>query len=118
MTRRFGRAEPGVRVEDSIPRNFGRNVTVLGSLSCKGLAAVMTVDSATDAIVFRTYVNQVLAQTLRLGDVVAMDNLSVHKVAGIEQAIEDADADATLIYRPPFPLLARALTHRKLLGKA
>jgi transposase len=100
MTRRFGRAEPGVRVEDSVPRNFGRNGTVLGSLSCEGLEAVMTVDSATDATVFRTYVSQVLMPTLRPGDVVGMDNLSVHTVAGIEQAIEDAGA--SLIYLPPY----------------
>ncbi len=100
MTRRRGRATPGVRVEDAVPKNFGRNVTVLGALSCQGLEAVMTVDSATDATVFRTYVNHVLIPTLRPGDVVVMDNLSAHKVAGIEQAIEGAGA--TLIYLPPY----------------
>lgn len=100
MTRRYGRAEPGVRVEDSVPRNFGRNVTVPGSLSCEGLEAVMTVDGATDATVLRTYVNQVLAPTLRPGDVVVMDNLSAHKVSGIEQVIKNAGA--TLIYLPPY----------------
>lgn len=100
MTRRFGRARPGVRVEDAIPRNSGRNVTVLGALSCDGLDAVMTVDSATDAEVFRAYVNSVLVPTLQAGDVVVMDNLSAHKVAGIEQAIEAAGA--RLIYLPPY----------------
>jgi transposase len=100
MTRRRGRATPGVRVEDAVPKNFGRNVTVLGALSCHGLEAVMTVDSATDATVFRTYVNHVLIPTLRPGDVVVMDNLSAHKVAGIEQAIEGVGA--TLIYLPPY----------------
>jgi len=100
MTPRFGRAPTGVRVEDAVPRNFGRNVTVLGALSCKGLDAVMTVDSATDAQVFRTYVNNVLVPTLQPGDVVVMDNLSAHKVAGIEEAIESAGA--RLIYLPPY----------------
>lgn len=74
MTPRFGRAPSGVRVEDAVPKNFGRNVTVLGALSCMGLDAVMTVDSATDTQVFRTYVNNVLVPTLHPGDVVVMDN--------------------------------------------
>ena len=100
MTRLRGRATPGVRVKDAVPKNFGRNVTVLGALSCHGLEAVMTVDSATDATVFRTYVNHVLLPTLRSGDVVVMDNLSAHKVAGIEQAIESVGA--TLMYLPPY----------------
>jgi transposase len=60
----------------------------------------MTVDSATDAQVFRAYVNNFLVPTLHRGDVVIMDNLSSHKVAGIEQAIESAGA--RLIYLSPY----------------
>lgn len=100
MMRRGSRATPGVRVKDAVPKSFGRNVTVLGALSCQGLEAVMTIDSATGATVFRTYVNHVLIPTLRPGDVVVMDNLSAHKVAGIEQTIEGVGA--TLIYLPPY----------------
>jgi hypothetical protein len=87
MTRRYGRATRGQRVHDAVPKNFGRNVTILDALSWYGLDAVMTVDSATDAEVFRAYVSRVLAPTLRPGDVVVMDNLSAHKVSGIEAAI-------------------------------
>lgn len=100
MTRRYGRAAAGQRVHDAVPKNFGRNVTILGALSCYGLDAVMTVDGATDTEVFRAYVSQVLAPTLRPDDVVVMDNLSAHKVAGIEAAI--TAAGAKLIYLPPY----------------
>lgn len=100
MTRRYGRAAKGQRVLDAVPKNFGRNVTILGALSCHGLDAVMTVDGATDAAVFRAYVEYVLAPTLKPGDVVVMDNLGAHKVTGIGAMI--AAAGAKLVYLPPY----------------
>lgn len=100
MARRYGRGPGGARVHDDVPKNWGRNVTILGALSCTGMEAVMTVEGATDAAVFRAYVNQVLVPTLAPHDIVVMDNLSVHKVAGIEQAI--VAAGAQLIYLPPY----------------
>jgi hypothetical protein len=75
MTRRFGRAARGQRVHDAVPKNFGRNVTLLGALSCQGLDAVMTVEGATDAAVCRAFVTAVLVPTLHPGDMVVMDNL-------------------------------------------
>ena len=100
MTRRYGRAQYGRRVADAVPKNFGLNVTILGALSCNGLDAVMTVEGATDTAVFRAYVEQVLVPTLVADDVVVMDNLSVHKVSGIREAIEATGA--RLIYLPPY----------------
>jgi hypothetical protein len=100
MTRHYGRAVRGQRVHDAVPKNFGRNITILGALSWYGLDAVMTVEGATDAEVFRAYVSRVLAPTLRPGDVVVMDNLSSHKVAGIDNAI--TSTGAKLIYLPPY----------------
>jgi transposase len=100
MTRLFGRAPRGQRVVDAIPKNHGSNVTLLGSLSCDGMEAVMTVEGATDAAVFQAYVDQVLSPTLTPGDIVVMDNLGAHKVRGIREAIEAAGA--TLLYLPPY----------------
>ena len=100
MSRRYGRARRGMRVHDAVPKNFGRNVTILGALSCSGLDAVMTVDGATDTAVFRAYVDQVLVPTLVADEIVVMDNLSVHKVSGIRESIEAAGA--RLIYLPPY----------------
>lgn len=100
MTRRYGRARRGQRVHDAVPKNFGRNISILGSLSWYGMEAVMTVEGAVDAAVFRIYVKHVLVPTLRPGDVVVMDNLSVHKVADIESMI--TGAGARLVYLPPY----------------
>jgi transposase len=100
MTRRYGRAPRGKRVYDAVPKNFGRNITVLGALSCHGLEAVMTVDGATDTAVFRAYVTHVLVPTLASDDVVVMDNLSAHKLPDIEKAIQATGAQ--LVFLPPY----------------
>jgi transposase len=60
----------------------------------------MTIEGAVDGLVFKTYVEQVLAPTLVSGDVVVMDNLGAHKVAGVTKAIEARGAKA--IFLPPY----------------
>lgn len=100
LTRAFGRAPPGERIQDAVPKNHGKNITVLGALSPRGIDAVMTVEGATDAAVFRVYVEKVLLPTLAPGEVVVMDNLGAHKVKGIREAIEGAGGQ--LIYLPPY----------------
>ena len=100
MTRLYGRAPPGERVIGTVPQNYGANVTMLAALGSQGVEAVMTLDGATDAEVLRAYVEQVLRPTLRLGDIVIMDNLRAHKAAGIREAIEQAGAQ--VLYLPPY----------------
>jgi transposase len=100
MTRLYGRAPKGERVIGAVPRNFGANVTMLAALGSQGVEAVMTIDGATDAEVFRVYVEQVLRPTLRPGDIVILDNLRAHKATGIREAIEQAGA--RLQYLPPY----------------
>jgi transposase len=100
MTRLYGRAPAGERAVGSVPQNYGPNVTMLGALGTQGLQAVMTVDGATDADVFRTSVKQVLGPTLSPGDIVVMDNLQAHKAVGVQQAI--ARHGARLLYLPPY----------------
>ncbi len=100
LTRLYGRAPRGERALGSAPQNYGQNVTILGALSCTGLEAVMTVDGATDADVFRAYVREVLGPTLRQGDIVIADNLSAHKAVGVQETI--AATGARLLYLPPY----------------
>lgn len=100
LTRRYGRAAPGGRVEDAAPFNPGPNVSVIGALSCRGIGAVMSIEGATDGAVFLAYIRQVLAPTLAPGDVVVMDNLSAHKVAGVREAVQAAGA--TILYLSPY----------------
>src|SRR6266487_36151 len=69
MTRLYGRAPKGERVLGTVPQNDGENITLLGALSLEGIPAVMTVNGATDAEVFRTYIKHVLGPTLVPGDI-------------------------------------------------
>ena len=55
---------------------------------CDGLTAPLVVDGAINGEVFLAYVEQQLIPTLRKGDIVVMDNLSSHKVAGVKEARE------------------------------
>lgn len=100
MTRLYGRGERGARVIETVPQNYGENITMLASLSVAGIEAPMTVNGAVDGIVFKVYVEEVLGPTLTTGDVVVMDNLPAHKVAGIKELIEARGAK--LIYLPPY----------------
>jgi transposase len=59
------------------------------------------------------YIERSLAPTLKRGDIVVMDNLPVHKVAGVQEAIEAVGA--TLLYLPP--LFARPEPHRNRIQK-
>ena len=100
MTRRYGRAAPGVRVVESVPHNYGENVSLLAAIGVKGVSAPMTVEGAVDTEVFRAWTEGVLGPTLEPGDIVVLDNLSVHKVAGIAESI--ARRGARLEPLPPY----------------
>ncbi len=100
MTRLYGRAPKGERVVGSVPQNYGQNVTVLAALGPQGLHAMMTVEGATDADVFRAYVKHVLGPTLAPGDIVVLDNLGAHKAVGIQQML--ARRRVRLLYLPPY----------------
>ncbi len=71
-------APKGQRAHCSVPRNRGANTTVLSSMSMEGMGPSLTVEGATTSVVFEAYVEQVLAPTLRRGQVVVMDNLCAH----------------------------------------
>jgi transposase len=66
----------------------------------EGLSAPLVVDGAINGDIFLAYIRQHLAPTLKPGDVVIMDNLSSHKVAGVREAIEAVGA--TLMFLPPY----------------
>lgn len=100
MTRLYGRAEGGQRVQDTVPGGHWKMLTILGAMDRNGMLATMTVEAATDREVFLAYLDQVLCPKLRTGHVVVMDNLSAHKVDGVRQRIEDCGA--SLLYLPPY----------------
>lgn len=100
MTRRYGRQRRGRRLVDKVPHGHWKTTTFIGALRHDGLTAPLVVDGAINGEIFLAYVQQQLAPTLRPGDIVVMDNLASHKVAGVRKAIEKAGAK--VVYLPPY----------------
>ena len=99
MARRFGWAPRGERCRMSVP--FGwKTKTLVAALRWDRIDAPMTIDGALDGASFLAYVEQVLAPTLSTGDTVVMDNVPLHKVAGVGEAI--AAKGASLLYLPAY----------------
>ena len=93
-------APRGQRARCSIPRNRGRNTTLLASMSVEGMGPYLAVEGTTDREVFEAYVEQVLAPTLCIGQVVVMDNLSAHKGHKVKELIEKRRCE--LLYLPAY----------------
>jgi transposase len=100
LTRRYGRATLGTRVVEKTPCGRWQTTTFLGALRAEGFIAPLTVEGAINGPLFRSWVEQHLAPALAPGDIVVMDNLSSHKVAGVRAAIEAVGAE--LRYLPPY----------------
>jgi transposase len=100
MARRFGRSPRGERVTGAVPYGHWKTSTFVAALRHDGLTAPLVLDGAMNGEAFLAYVQQCLAPTLSRGDVVIMDNLPAHKVAGVREAIEQTGAQ--LLYLPPY----------------
>jgi transposase len=96
----YGWSKKGQRARCAVPRNRGKNTTVLASMSLEGMGPSLAVEGATTTRVFETYVERILAPTLRKGQVVVMDNLSAHKGEGVRELIEGRGCE--LLYLPSY----------------
>lgn len=100
LTRWFGRAAPGERVVEATPGHSGAHYSVVAAIGWNGVQAPWLLEGAMDAIAFETYVQAVLAPTLRVGDIVLLDNLSAHKGERVRRLIEARGA--RLEFLPPY----------------
>lgn len=100
MTRLSGRAPVGKRLVDKIPHGHWKTLTLIAALRVGGVTAPYVVDGPMDGPAFIAYVEQVLVPTLKRGNIVFMDNVRTHKVAGVAEAIEAAGAK--LRYLPAY----------------
>jgi transposase len=100
LSRRYARSLQGTRAHDAIPLNRGKTTTIVSSVRLDGTTVSMLIDGAMNGEKFKDYVQNHLVPHLRKGDVVVMDNLACHKVAGVREAIEGAEARAA--YLPPY----------------
>lgn len=100
MTRLYARAPKGERAYAKVPRNRGKNTTLLASMSSEGMGPCLAVEGSTTKAVFEAYVERVLAPSLRPGRVVVIDNLGAHRGERVRELIEARGC--SLLYLPPY----------------
>lgn len=104
LTRTHGRAPKGERLVAAVPRNHGPNLTCLAALTATGMGPSLVFEGALDGAIFTPWIAETLVPSLRPGQLVILDNLSVHKVAAARQAIEAAGCQLRFLpaYSPDF----------------
>lgn len=100
MTRSHGRALRGQRLIDKTPHGHWKTTTLIGALDVHGMRCSTVVDGAVNRDVFEAFVEQVLLEQLKPGDIVVMDNLSSHKGERVTELIESVGAEVR--YLPPY----------------
>jgi transposase len=104
LTPLYARAPKGQRANDRVPRNRGKNMTLIASLSQDGVGASMIIEGAANALAFEAYVEHFLSPSFQPGKIVVMDNLQVHKSARVHQLIEERGCRLLFLpgYSPDF----------------
>jgi transposase len=100
MARLRGRCARGERLRAGVPHGHWKTTTFVAGLRLSGLSAPMVLEGPMTQAMFLAYVEQILAPTLRPGDLVILDNLPAHKGAAVRAAIEATGA--TLLRLPPY----------------
>ena len=100
LTRLYGWAPQDQRATGSVPRNHGKNTTLVAALAPDGLHEPWLIEGAMDTMTFEWYISEQLAPTLRPGQVVVVDHLSAHKAARIREAL--AARGCALLFLPPY----------------
>ena len=100
MDRLRSRAPKGERAYGKVPRNRGKNTTLIASMSLSGMGESMCVQGATDAEVFEVYVEHFLAPTLSERQVVVLDKLGAHRPKRIRELVEERGAE--LVFLPSY----------------
>jgi transposase len=111
----YGWAPHDHRATGSVPRNHGKNTTLVAALTPDGLHVPWMIEGAMDTPTFEWYITEQLAPTLRPGQIVVLDNLSVHKAARIRQAIEARRCQLLFLpsYSPDFTPIEQAFSKMK-----
>lgn len=116
LTPLYARAPKGQRAYGQVPKNRGQNSSLIAALSLdEGVCAVMTLEGAIDGIAFQVYVKEVLAPTLRPGQIVVLDNLQVHKNQVVREMIKAQGCELLFLpsYSPDFNPIEQAFSKLK-----
>ena len=121
LTPRYARAPKGERAFGKAPRNWGKNVTLISSVTLSGMGASMSIEGSSDTDSFGIYMRDILAPGLKSGQIVLMDNLSVHTSGWVRELIEERGCQLWLLpsYSPDLNPIEEAFSKVKhLLRKA
>jgi len=116
LVARYARAPRGQRAHGKAPRNWGPNVTLISSINLEeGLGASMSIEGSADRESFSLYLEEVLCPALRRGQIVVMDNLSVHKSRSVRELIEDRGCELWFLpaYSPDLNPIEEAFSKAK-----
>ena len=122
LTPRYARAPRGERARGKAPRNWGKNVTLLSSITLEeGMGPSMSIEGSSDTDSFGIYMREILAPSLKRGQIVLMDNLSVHTSGWVRELIEEKGCQLWLLpsYSPDLNPIEEAFSKvKQLLRKA
>jgi transposase len=116
MTRLRARAPKGKRAFGKVPRNRGKNTTLIAAITLEGaMSQPMTIEGATDALAFEAYVEHFLAPSLTEGQVVVLDGLGAHRTEKVRELIERRGADVVFLpsYSPDMNPIEEAFSKIK-----
>ena len=111
----YAYAPKGRRAYAQVPRNRGANTTLLASMTLEGMGPCLAVEGTTTTVVFEAYVEQVLAPSLRRGQIVVVDNLSAHKSERARDLVEERGCRVLYLpaYSPDFNPIEEAFSKIK-----
>jgi transposase len=117
LTPRYARAPKGQRAHGKAPRNWGKNVTLISSITPEGMEPSISIEGSSDTESFSLYMRDILAPRLRAGQIVLMDNLSVHKGKWVRDLIEEKGCQLWLLpsYSPDMNPIEEAFSKVKTL---
>jgi transposase len=115
LTPRYARAPRGERAHAKAPRNWGKNVTLISSITLEGMGPSMSIEGSSDTDSFGRYMREVLAPRLEAGQIVLMDNLSVHTSKWVRELIEEKGCQLWLLpsYSPDMNPIEEAFSKVK-----
>jgi transposase len=119
LTPSHARAPKGERAYGKAPRNWGKNITLISSITLEGMGPSMSIEGSSDTESFGLYMRNILAPQLKAGQIIIMDNLSVHRSKWVREFIEEKGCQLRLLpsYSPDFNPIEEAFSKVKNLLK-
>ena len=104
LTPLYARAPKGKRAYGKVPRNRGKNTTLIAALTWFGIGEALILEGSTTTVAFEQYIERILAPSLSAGQIVLMDNLAAHKSAKVEALIKARGCQLLFLpsYSPDF----------------